>query len=173
VRELVAVGLLAPLLGSVGVADGHAADSDGVMDACDRRHARDPPARADDDLAVDLLAKDPVRAAYVVRPLGGDRRGLDSQPGLAHRLCRLGDDRVAAFTPPLEREVEAPDLHVKAEQRRIQQAQRLLQKLLARLIPLQRDYREIGHGRTICRAVLMVRRRSRAGRRVQGLRARG
>src|SRR4029078_9354211 len=54
---------LAPLLRAVGVVDRHADDGDRVVDAGDRGHARDPPARADDDLAVDLLAQDAVGGA--------------------------------------------------------------------------------------------------------------
>ena len=50
------------------------------MDAGDRGDARDPAAGADDHLAVDRLAQDPVRAADVVGALGRDRRRLDPEP---------------------------------------------------------------------------------------------
>src|SRR5204862_5203357 len=90
VRDLVAVLGLAPLLRAVGVADCHPADRDRVVDAAERRDARDPAAGADDDLAVDLLAQDAVRAADVVLALRRDRRRLDSEAGLADG-SRSGD----------------------------------------------------------------------------------
>ena len=55
------------------------------MDARDRRHAGDPAAGADDHLAVDVLAQDPVGRADVVGALGRDRRGLQPVARLGHR----------------------------------------------------------------------------------------
>ena len=92
VGELVVAVGLARLLGPVGVADRHPADRDRVVDAGDRGDAGDPPAGADDHLAADRLADDPVRAADVVGALGGDRRRLDPEAGLEHRLGGLGAD---------------------------------------------------------------------------------
>ena len=70
------------------------------MHAGDRPdHARDPPAGADDHLAVDLLAQDPVRGADVVLALGRDRRRLEPEAGLAHGARGLVDDLVAGLAP--------------------------------------------------------------------------
>src|SRR5205823_3582922 len=88
VGDLVAVLVLAPLLGAVRVADRHPHHRDRVVDACDRRDARDTAAGADDHLAVDLLAQDAVGAAHVVLALGRDRGGLDAVAGLAHGARR-------------------------------------------------------------------------------------
>ena len=66
-RDLVLALALAPLLRAVGVADGHAHDRDRRVHAAERDDAGDAAARADDHLAADLLAQDPVRRADVVR----------------------------------------------------------------------------------------------------------
>src|SRR4051812_22432050 len=52
---------LTPLLGAVGVTDGHSHDRDRRVHAAERYDAGDAPPRADDHLAADLLAQDPVR----------------------------------------------------------------------------------------------------------------
>ena len=80
VGDLVVALALAPLLGAVGVVDGHADDRDRVIDAGDRPDdARDAPPGADDHLAVDLLAQDAVGGADVVLALGRDGRGLQAE----------------------------------------------------------------------------------------------
>ena len=58
------------------------------------RHAGNPPAGADDDVAADLLAQDPVRAADVVGSLRRDRRGLEPEAGLDDGSRGLVDDLV-------------------------------------------------------------------------------
>src|SRR5438874_472926 len=72
-RHLVVTFALAPLLRAVRVADGHAHDRDRRVDASQRRNSWDAAAGADDDLAADLLAEDPVRRADVAATLGRDR----------------------------------------------------------------------------------------------------
>ena len=70
------------------------------MDASDGEHAGDAAAGADDHLAADLLAEDPVRRADVTATLGRDRRCLQAEACLAHRRCCLVHDPVlglAAF----------------------------------------------------------------------------
>src|SRR5438105_7038141 len=53
-RDLVVARALAPLLRAVGVPDRHAHDRDRRVDAAERDHAWDAPARVDDDLPADL-----------------------------------------------------------------------------------------------------------------------
>ena len=99
---LVAVDLLATLLRAVGVPHGHPDHGDRVVHARHGRDARDPPAGADDHLAVELLAQDPVGAAHVVLALGRDGGRLQAQPRLADGGGRLLDDlrsRSGAATP--------------------------------------------------------------------------
>ena len=103
------------------------------------RPAGDPPAGADDHLAVDLLAQDAVRRADVVVALGRDRRGLDPEAGLAHRGGGLGDDAVVGLAPVLEREVVALELELEAADVGVEHAQRLLEQLLAGLVALEDD----------------------------------
>src|SRR4051812_17567430 len=60
-RDLVVALALAPLLRPVGVSDGHADDRDRRVHAPERDDAGDAAPGADDHLAADLLAQDPVR----------------------------------------------------------------------------------------------------------------
>ncbi len=131
---------LAPLLRPVGVADRHPADGDRVVDAGDRRHSGQPPAGADDHLAVDLLAQDPVRAAHVLGALGGDRRRLQAEPRLRERPRGLVHDAVLRGPPVLQREVEAAQLQRQPDHLRVNHVQRLLEQLLAGLVALEDDY---------------------------------
>ena len=119
----------------------------------DARHgpddARDPPAGADDHLAVDLLAQDPVRGADVVLALGRDRRGLQPEAGLAHRPRGLVDDLVARLAPLLEREVVVVELELDPEQLGVEHPHGLLEQLLAGLVALEDDdLQRVRHGRT-------------------------
>ena len=84
-RDLVLALALAPLLRAVGVADRHPDDRDRRVDAAERDDAGNAPAGADDHLAADLLAQDPVRRADVAARLGRDRRRLQAEPVLADR----------------------------------------------------------------------------------------
>src|SRR6185295_18169992 len=81
-RDLVGAFTLPPLLGAVRVADGHAHDRDRGVHTAVRNHAWNAAAGADDHAPADLLAQDPVRRADVVRALGRDRRGLETEPML-------------------------------------------------------------------------------------------
>ena len=98
-RDLVVALALAPLLRAVGVADRHAHDRDRRVHAAERHDAGDPPPGADDHLAADLLAEDPVRRADVVAPLGRDRRGLQAEAVLADRRGGLVHDLVLRRAP--------------------------------------------------------------------------
>src|SRR6185437_2001875 len=114
IRHLVggAVGALAPLLGPVGVLDGHAHHADRVVHAGDRRDAGDPAPRADDHLAVDAFAHDPVGRADVVLALGRHGGGLQTEAGLLHGRRGLLDDRVGRRAAVLEREVVVLELEL-------------------------------------------------------------
>ena len=111
-------------------------------------HARDAPAGADDHLAVDLLAQDPVGRADVVLALGRDGRGLEPEPGLAHGLGGLGDDGVVGLAAVLEREVVVDELGLEPGDVGVEHADRLLEQLLPGLVALEDDDLEVvGHGR--------------------------
>ena len=140
-RRLVVALALAPLLRAVGVADRHAHDRDRRVHAAERHDARDAPARAHDHAAADLLAQDPVRRADVAGAFRRDRRRLQPQPVLADRPRRLVHDAVRGRAAVLEREVEARELELEPDHVRLQDAQRLLEQLLARLVALEDDDR--------------------------------
>ncbi len=140
-RGLVLAVALAPLLRAVGVADGHAHDRDRRVDAAERRNAGDAPAGADDHATADLLPQDPVRRADVARLLGRDRRRLEPEAVLADGGGGLVDDAVPGRAPVLERQVEARKLELDPDHVGGEDAQRLLQQLLAGLVPFQDDDR--------------------------------
>src|SRR3954454_8589298 len=147
VRDLVAIRRFAPLLGPIGVADGHAAHDDGVVDAANGRHAGDAPPRPQDHRPVDRLADDPVGATDVVGALRRNGRRLQPQAGAAHLIRRLLADRVSGPAPVLQREIKSDELDLETENAWIQHSQRLPQELLAGLIALQRHYLECRHRR--------------------------
>jgi hypothetical protein len=136
-----------PFLGAVRVADSHPDDGDGIVRARDRDDARDTPAGADDHVAADLLAKDPVRAPDVARLLGRDRRRLEAEARLADRRGRLEDDPVLGGAARLERKVVARELELEPDDVRREDPQRLLEELLPGLVPLEDDDRRGLHGR--------------------------
>ena len=138
-RDLVAFGLLAALLGAVGVADRHADHRDRVVNAGDRIHAGDPPPGADDHPAVDRLAQDLVRAPDVVGALGRDGGGLDAVTGLAHRPRGRQHDLVPGPAAILQGQVVVLELERDAADGRVQNPEGLFQQLLARLVPLEHD----------------------------------
>ena len=108
-----------------------------MVDAGDRRDARDPAAGADDDLAVDALAQDPVGRADVVLALGRDRRRLDAEARRAHRRGGLVDDLVAGLAALLEREVVAVELEREPDDVGVEHAEGLLEQLLPGLVALE------------------------------------
>src|ERR671924_88869 len=144
---LVGVRALAPLLGAVGVPDGHAHDGDRRVHAAERDDAGDAASRADDDFAADLLPEDAVRRADVAGSFGRDRRRLQTEPALADRGRRLHDDFVLRRPPRLEREVEALELEVEPDHVRREDAERLVEQLLARLVALEDRDPRVRHGR--------------------------
>ena len=113
------------------------------MHAGDRRDAGDAAAGADDHLAVDLLAQDAVGRADVVLALGRDRRGLDARSPDS-RIARAASWTTSLSVAPalLEREVEAVELDVEADDVGVEHAQRLLEQLLPGLVALQDGDRE-------------------------------
>ena len=113
------------------------------MDTSERHDPRDAPPGADDDLAADLLTEDPVGRADVVASLGRDRCRLQTEPVLAYRCRRLVDDGVLRRAPLLEREVESWELELHADHARSEDAQRLLEQLLACLVTLENDDRVV------------------------------
>ena len=138
--DLVAVLLLAPLLGAVGVADGHAHDGDRVVDAGHRGHAGDAAPGADDHLAVDRLAQDAVGAADVVRALGRDRGRLEAEAGLGHAPAAAAmTTSLSVRAPVVERQVVVLELDLHAGDAGVEHAQGLLEQLLAGLVSLEDD----------------------------------
>ena len=106
------------------------------MHAGQRADARDAPAGAHDDPAVDLLAEDRVRAADVAGPLGGDRGGLDAKATFAERRRRLVHHLVAGLAAVGEGEIEVALHHLEADH---------VAQLLAGLVAVQNRYRGDGH----------------------------
>ena len=145
-RDLVVALAFAPLLRAVGVADRHAHDRDRVVHAAERHDAGDPAAGADDHLAADLLAQDPVRRADAVARLGRHGRRLQPEAVLADRRGSLVHDPVLRRTPALEREVEARELELETDHVGREHPERLLEQLLARLVALEDDDRLQLHG---------------------------
>ena len=117
-RDLVVALALAPLLRAVGVADRHAHDRDRRVDAAERDDARDAPAGADDHLAADLLAEDPVRRADVVAALGRDRRRLQAEAvPRAIAAAASYTTRFCGRAAVLERQVEAREARARRRSR--------------------------------------------------------
>ena len=112
------------------------------------RDAGDPAAGADDDLAVDLLAEDPVGRADVVGGLGGDVAALTPRPE-----ARIA--RAASWTTALPVARRCSSERSKrsrasgdADDVLVEDADRLLEELLARLVALEDgDDDGIGHMR--------------------------
>src|SRR5579864_3468133 len=138
-RDLVVTLALTPLARAVRVADGHAHDRDRRIDAGDRDDSGDAAAGADDDLPADLLAQDPIRRADAAALLGRDRRRLQAEPVLSDRSRTLVRDAVLRLDAPLEREVETRELELHSDHVRPENAQRLLEQLLAGLVALEDD----------------------------------
>ena len=122
------------------------------MNAADREHAGNPPSGADDDLAADLFAEDPVRRADVTGLLRGDGRGLEPEAVLANRLGGFVDDLVVGRPPPGEREIEAWKRQLDAHDIGSENPQRGLEQLLSRLIAFEDDDGSLGHGRQSSRS---------------------
>ena len=146
-RDLGVALSLAPLLGAVGVADCHANDGDRSVDTAERHHARDPAARANDHLAADLLAEDAVRRADVVLSLRGDGGRFQAQPVLADRARRLEHDVVPGLAALCQRQIEARQRELDADDVGAQDTQRLLEQLLPGLVTLENDDCASGHRR--------------------------
>src|SRR5262249_16808673 len=119
------------------VVDSHPDHRDRGMDSGQGPDARDAPAGADDDPAVDLLAQDCVRAADVPCPLRGDRRRLDPEAELAESRRRLEDTFVTGAPPLLQGQVEVAHLDTEPQDVRFEEPQRLSQQLLAGLVAVQ------------------------------------
>ncbi len=107
------------------------------MDAAERHDAGQPAAGADDHLAADLLAQDPVRRADVAARLRRDRRRLQAESVLADRGCRLVDDAVVGRPALREREVEAGEADLEPDHVGREHAQRLLEQLLPGLVAFE------------------------------------
>src|SRR5262249_53478181 len=105
-RDLGVAFTLAPLLRTVGVADGHPHDRYRRMHPAARGAPRNPPAGADDPTAADLPPEDPVRRADVPTALGRDRGRLQAEPVLPDRGSGLVDDAVVGLAALVEREIE-------------------------------------------------------------------
>ena len=143
--DLVVALTLAPFLRAVRVPDRHAHDGDRRVDAADRNDAGDATARSHDHLAADLLAEDPIRRPDVVPTLGRDRRGLEPETVSGDRPRRLVHDAVRGLAPARERQVEARQRELDAEDVRLQHADGCLEELLSRLVALEHDDRARVH----------------------------
>ena len=119
------------------------------MRAADRDDAGDPPAGADDHVAADLLAEDAVRAADVACALGGHGRRFQAEPGLADRgaaSCTTAFSVARRYSSERSKRGSSsskPD-HVGREN-----AEGLLQQLLAGLVPFEHDDGRGLHGRRV------------------------
>jgi len=131
---------LAPLLRAVCVIDGHANYRDRGVDPRQRPHPGYAPPGPHDDPPVDLLAKDRVGAAHVARPFRRDRRRLQAESGLTQCFGGVDDDLVSGLPSPLEREVEVAPLHLKPEHIGLEQAEGLVEQLLAGLVAVQHNH---------------------------------
>jgi hypothetical protein len=114
------------LLGPIRTLDRHPHDRDRVVHAGDRGHPGQPTSRAHDHLPVHRLAQDPVWRSDVPGSLWRDRGGLQPPSRRAHRFSGVGDDLVAGTPAVLQRQVEALQLELEPQQRRIEHAERLL-----------------------------------------------
>ncbi len=123
------------------------------MDAAERHDAGDAPAGANDHLAADLLADEPVRRADVVLALRRDRRRLQAQAVLSDRSGGFVHDPILRRSPRLEREVVAREVDLEADHVGSEHAERFLEQLLSRLVPLQHDDRVDVHGRRMLRGI--------------------
>jgi len=147
-RDLVLAAALAPLLRAVRVPDRHSHDRDGRVHTPERDDARNSSTRSHDHLAADLLAQDPIRRADVAGALRRHGRGLQSEAVVADRGRGLVDDAVGRGAAALERQVEARQLKVDADDVGGEDAQCLLEQLLARLVSFEDDDRLHGRDRT-------------------------
>ena len=101
-----------------------------------------------DHLPVYRLAKDAVRASDLVGALRRDRGRLEPEPALRISAAASSQTAFRVRRRFYEREVEPDELDVvDAEDARIEDAQGLLQELLAGLVALERDYPDRRHRR--------------------------
>jgi len=107
------------------------------VDAGQGANPGDAPACPDDDPAVDLLAQDRVGAADVAGALGGDGGRFDPEPALAERGRRVQDDLVPGRPAVLQGEVEVALLDRETQDVSLEDAERLFQQLLTRLVAVQ------------------------------------
>src|SRR5205085_3380118 len=91
-------------------------------------------------------------------------RRLQAQPVLANRSRRLVHDLVAGHAPRFEREVEPRQLELDADHVGGEDAQRLLEQLLARLVSLEDGDRGQLHGGGRLATAFPRNRRSMAAR---------
>ena len=144
-RDLVVTLAFAPLLRPVSVADRHPHDRDRRVNAAERRNAGNASPGADDHLAADLLAENPVRRADVVSALRSDRRRLQAEPVLDDRVGRVMHDPVLGLPPGLEREVEPWEIELDADHVRREDAQGLFEQLLPGFVPFEHHDRFVLH----------------------------
>ena len=116
------------------------------MHPADGKHAGDPPAGAHDHLAADVLAEDAVRRADIVAPFRGHRGGLEPETVVCDRARCLVHDAVRRRSAVPEGEIEARQRQLEADDVGLQDAEGCLEKLLARLIPLENHDRARIHG---------------------------
>ena len=94
-------------------------------------------------------------------PSGVIVAALRPEARLRHALGRLFDDRVVRLAPVFEREIEALDLYLDAEDLGVEKAQRLLEQLLSGLVPVERNNAKRLHGTRRYLMCELERRKSR------------
>ena len=139
--DLVVAVPFAPLLRAVRVPDRHAHDRDRRVHTAERDHARDAATGTDDDLSSDLFPKDAVRRADVVGALGRHGRCFQAVAVLADCRGRLVHDTVRRRTTALEREIEANQAELHADDVGGEGAERFLEQFLPGLVAFEHDDR--------------------------------
>ena len=135
-RDLVVTLAFAPLLRPVSVADRHPHDRDRRVNAAERHNAGNASPGADDHLAADLLAEDPVRRADVLRPSGVTVAAF--RPSPCSRIAWAASCTTRSRSPPvLEREVEPWEIELDADHVRREDAQGLFEQLLPGFVPFE------------------------------------
>ncbi len=146
-RALVA---LAPLLGAVGVLDGHAHDR---RSGCGRRRSASTPGirRPVRTMTLPSTSSRRMRLGEPTSslPSGVIVAALSPKPALAHRRGRLVDDLVVGLAPVVEGEIVAVELELEAEDLGVEHPEGLLEQLLPGLVALEdRDRQRFRHART-------------------------
>ena len=146
-------GTGALLFGPVGVAHGHPDHHDRVDDGGQGHHPGNPPPGAYDHRAVHTFSEYPIGCPHVVT--SGRRHGgrLQSQADPPHGRRRLVNDDVVRPSPIFQGQIETFELDRDAEHGRLHDPQRLLEKLLSRLVAFADHQTCTSHGLTLAHLI--------------------